>query len=487
MKRHFVNRDANPSFSHSVNTWTLKFDGVVDCRDELRNLVSRVLGNDELAHVVYVRPVGAQVVLVTIDQRRVADKVRDRLDGQYLGSGRRLRIDFVSQGEDLQLNYRRVPFAGTIIIDANGEQLTQVQVRYPSGIDQLRLIHRVVEGVVRHGLAFEACLMHKYIADERFEFLFNSNSADHAYYRWKLFMVLANDQLDTWPVTLMQNQEIPVPIELFKRIEFVPPRSRPPTVEREISRVDAILSSATHEPPNYGKNPILGNLAALHLQLLLQHVSYRRGSIARIMGFAVDHSEAAPEVVQIICNSICDSSTSDTTESRLIIARLWAIGDILCNVEVSSPYRAEFQKALSRVFEFLRDYYNQTLLRQGRITSERFKQQILDVLEAWAKCMVFTRHDLCGVSDLEDIFLQDQKREDDGDTQFELSTQTGVQTRDITNMDSATLDTIPEQGSASQPRQSVTRMQTPTPGPDDGDPLTEQELEFYQDLVGLSN
>lgn len=125
----------------------------------------------------------------------------------------------------------------------------EVIVQLPRLRSQRQLIHRTIEFVAVHGLAFEVALMKQMSTDtrvrrrgqrqlfvgrsqsvhiratdgrsanavclalqahrrrcpplpghrEQFAFLFNTRSADHTYYRWKLFSVLQGDPVDKWP------------------------------------------------------------------------------------------------------------------------------------------------------------------------------------------------------------------------------------------------------------------------------------------------
>lgn len=86
----------------------------------------------------------------------------------------------------------------------------------------------------------------------------------------------------------------------------------------------------------------LGQIAKQRLTVLLRELSFQRGSIARAMAFAIDHSDAAEEVVDLICKSML------MTDSPLSVklARLYLVSDILHNssVHVSNAwkYRKEY-------------------------------------------------------------------------------------------------------------------------------------------------
>jgi hypothetical protein len=55
---------------------------------------------------------------------------------------------------------------------------------------QLCLINRMVEFVVREGPVFEAMIMNREMNNRNFRFLFDNQSPEHIYYRWRLFSIL---------------------------------------------------------------------------------------------------------------------------------------------------------------------------------------------------------------------------------------------------------------------------------------------------------
>lgn len=125
----------------------------------------------------------------------------------------------------------------------------------------------------------------------------------------------------------------------------------------------------------YDKKYYLGRVELRHLETMLRYVDRRRGSIARVMGFAVDHAHAKEEVVQVVCASI----TSQTASWSSRLHRLYALNDILHNVD--PPYAALFISRLPRVFAVL----SSQLPSSGRFAQERARSQLLSLLASWEK------------------------------------------------------------------------------------------------------
>ena len=73
-----------------------------------------------------------------------------------------------------------------------------IKVVIPTDRTQLCLINRVVEFVVREGPIFEATIMNRELNNPMFKFLFENQSPEHIYYRWRLYSVLQGDTKDNW-------------------------------------------------------------------------------------------------------------------------------------------------------------------------------------------------------------------------------------------------------------------------------------------------
>ncbi|EDO28276.1 predicted protein, partial [Nematostella vectensis] len=65
-----------------------------------------------------------------------------------------------------------------------------VKVVIPKERGVLSMIHRVVEFVVREGPMFEAMIMNREINNPKMRFLFDNQSHEHTYYRWRLYSIL---------------------------------------------------------------------------------------------------------------------------------------------------------------------------------------------------------------------------------------------------------------------------------------------------------
>ena len=73
-----------------------------------------------------------------------------------------------------------------------------VKVVIPADRTVLCLINRMVEFVIREGPIFEATIMNRELSNPQFKFLFENQSPEHIYYRWRLFAMLQGESKDKW-------------------------------------------------------------------------------------------------------------------------------------------------------------------------------------------------------------------------------------------------------------------------------------------------
>ncbi|KAK9239245.1 hypothetical protein V1525DRAFT_398948 [Lipomyces kononenkoae] len=357
------------------------------------------------------RGLSAYVVFESSDE---VEKARASLDRKYLGEGYWLSASFgKDEGPTARLDSRSgLPFNAQLPSDRDSSApgqafgnvappaslgssgiappLTrpQIKVQYPDSLQSLRRIHAMVEHVIKFGAEFEAVIMQREKTNPDFAFLYDSDLAEHIYYRWKLWSLASGEGMEKWSTQ---------PAEIFDdRISWIPPRLSA-TIDDELERLDnQSLDDEEEDKKSGGRDqmePWLGPVLHLHLTLLLQHISMRRGSIARLMSFAIDNAYAADEIVDVTCQSITNKDVS----TQVRVARLWAVGDILYNSGMGIggvnkgvwKYRGLYQVKLIPVFASLYEVFKEF---DGRIRADNFRRQIMSVLNVWEGWNVFT-HD----------------------------------------------------------------------------------------------
>lgn len=63
--------------------------------------------------------------------------------------------------------------------------------------DLCEIIHQTIQLVLKNGPDFEKMLVNREQGNPRYDFLTNLYSAEHAYYRWKIFS-LSNGDFENW-------------------------------------------------------------------------------------------------------------------------------------------------------------------------------------------------------------------------------------------------------------------------------------------------
>ncbi|ORZ01751.1 hypothetical protein BCR43DRAFT_522535 [Syncephalastrum racemosum] len=269
-----------------------------------------------------------------------------------------------------------MPFNARIASSGPNKGRAVVQVTLPSDIKQVKTIHRTVERVVQHGPAFEKLLMERERENPLFKFLFVNNSEEHIYYRWRLYSILQGDTKSQWRTE---------PFQMFEN----GPWWVPPEVPFSDEGMEVLLNTDDEERDRKRHNVpkgVLGKVAKQRFEYMLRQVTFQRGSIARAMAFAIDHSDAADEVIDVIIKSL----TQQETPLPVKLARLFLVSDILHNSGTDVPnawkYRVGFEGRLIPVFEQFNAIYRSI---GARLKAEQVRLHITGVLTAWETWMVF--------------------------------------------------------------------------------------------------
>ncbi|KAK1139622.1 hypothetical protein N8T08_000627 [Aspergillus melleus] len=328
---------------------------------------------------------------------------------------------------------------------------TQVEVKAPSDLKQLRLIHKTLENLLDYGPEFEALLMTRpdVQKDIRWAWLWDARSAGGVYYRWKLWEILTNGRNKGTQRGRPQSSSLifegnaswvppatHLKFEYVTRIEDFVADDDYDSSEDEMSDVEddkrppADGLSASNEGLGY-MNPLQkAKLAHLLARLPTTHAKLRKGDVARVTAFAIEHAGAgADEVVEMIVSNIInpfaysganpdreeekrlargEESTEDnrpadetrtsskgaldTSPAKLV--GLFLISDILSSSATSGVrhawrYRQLFESALKahEVFEHLGRLEKE--LNWGRLRAEKWKRSVGSLLHLWEGWCVF--------------------------------------------------------------------------------------------------
>lgn len=329
-----------------------------------------------------------------------------------------------------------------------GAPSTQVDVKVPTDIKQLRLIHKTLENLLNFGPEFEALLMSRpeVQREEKWAWLWDARSPGGVYYRWKLWQIVTNPRSRSarWANTRK-------PSTIFEGgADWAPPES---DIKFEYTtRLDEFVSDEDYnssdeegdgddERRNLGgappegvsaQNDGLGHMNPLqkakltHLlaRLPTTHAKLRRGDVARVTAFAIEHAGAgADEVVDMIVLNVLSplaysganpdrelekeaadkeigtKEETNSSKARLDLSSaklvgLYIISDILSSSATSGVrhawrYRQLFESALRshKVFEHLGRLEKD--LNWGRLKAEKWKRSVGTLLHLWEGWCVF--------------------------------------------------------------------------------------------------
>ncbi|KAE8328743.1 hypothetical protein BDV39DRAFT_173203 [Aspergillus sergii] len=333
---------------------------------------------------------------------------------------------------------------------------TQVEVKAPADLKQLRLIHKTLENLLNYGPEFEALLMSRpeVQREEKWAWIWDARSAGGVFYRWKLWEVLTNSSLRGnqrgKPRNLLSifeggaawaPPEGNIKFEYTTQMdEFVSDEDYDSSDE-DLSDVEDERRQHSGAPPadslgasNDGlgyMNPLQkAKLTHLLARLPTTHAKLRKGDVARVTAFAIEHAGAgAEEVVEMIVSNIKEpfaytganpdremekgaarreqaaDISNDAEEARLQskgnldtssakLVGLYLISDILSSSATSGVrhawrYRQLFESSLKahQVFEHLgrleKDY------SWGRLKAEKWKRSVGTLLHLWEGWCVF--------------------------------------------------------------------------------------------------
>ncbi|KAI4233118.1 MAG: hypothetical protein L6R40_007183 [Gallowayella cf. fulva] len=225
--------------------------------------------------------------------------------------------------------------AGTSNSHGRGAPAVQVNVRPPSDLKQLKLIHKTLEALLTHGPEFEALLMtrREVQMEEKWAWIWDSRSTGGVYYRWRLWDILTGasqksqgrrqadlsaqhlfDGGATWAAP-----ERGLPFEYVTRIdEFVSDSDYNSSDEDDSGDEGRRRHAHYHggaPPPDVANaegdeqaylNPLeKAKLTHLLARLPTTTSRLRRGDVARVTAFAIQRAgEGAEEVVDMITSNI---------------------------------------------------------------------------------------------------------------------------------------------------------------------------------------
>jgi U2-associated protein SR140 len=273
--------------------------------------------------------------------------------------------------------------------DSFSDQRAEIIVRFPNDPDARELIDKIAMFVARMGPEFERAVISREQENPDFAFLWEPETRNAIYYKWRVFSLTQSDTLDDWRRRAFQM--------FLGGVTWVPPRDeglsdkerrRSRSRERERSR-----SRSTER--DEGRGATLSDAERDKLETALRRLTAERADIGDAMVFALSRAEAAQEIVECISESLTILETPIPSK----IARLFLVSDILHNssaaVRKASLFRSCFEKIMPEVFDALGDKLRASDV--GRITAEAMREKVTRVLRVWEAWSIFSEDFIQGL------------------------------------------------------------------------------------------
>ena len=283
-----------------------------------------------------------------------------------------------------------------------------------------------------------------------FSFLFQPESSEGQYYRWRTYANIVGDigkRYRTKPFKLIVDGPFIIPPKRDRKRSRLDQDDNDRSKTRRRSRSNSTASSssgsssssndigdsryhgmtgaqierakANERAKAKSKQRQLSQRSYNQFKDILLNLTISNSQIKFAMGFVYDHVESADEIINILKNSLLDNeimipnsenNNDDCTPMPIPasakIARLYLLSDILHNsgapIKNASIYRNVLQPLLPEIFEHLG-----TVLRSkykiGRMSGKQIEEKVASILSAWMEWSILPQPFMLG---LESAFYQ---------------------------------------------------------------------------------
>jgi U2-associated protein SR140 len=254
------------------------------------------------------------------------------------------------------------------------------------------IIDATASFVAKDGCDFEQIIMEQQYNNSEFDFLYNIDSPEHVYYKWRVYSLTQGDTLQTWrvePFLMVEggNRWVPPPMTVFGSKGVVVTAAQRGEGERR--KTEGMMPLEESERGSF--------------ESILSMLSLERVDICRAMAFALDNADSADEIADLVLDIFLlqkeddKKNTSSATPFSLKIARFYLLSDILYNsgvqgVKNASKYRSKLEERLPDVMESLQlDLMSsQSAGQMSRIALETCKRYVSKVLRVWKQWLIFS-------------------------------------------------------------------------------------------------
>ena len=279
-----------------------------------------------------------------------------------------------------------------------------------------------------HRYAFEEIILEREVHNPQYRFLYEANSCENRYYRWKVVSLGTGARADAWDTAPLQLEVggprwIPPPCPRApsarspsrspsrspRRRSRSRSRSRSPAVAtggggRQVSHEGSRESSPQRgrggglrgrsspqrapEEPRLDRNGErdLSERERDALEALLRGLTIEKSHIREAMGWCISRAAASDEIVETLAEALTLAKTPVPKK----LARLFLLSDVLHNSFGTAPkastFRSRCQAHLPSIFGSLRTAY---MALESRMALEVMREQVTNVLHVWQAWSLF--------------------------------------------------------------------------------------------------
>lgn len=280
----------------------------------------------------------------------------------------------------------------------------RVHIYFPPDPQLRQMIDCLSEHVAEMGMEFESVVILKEQERQtgRFDFLFQVDTQEHMYYRWRCWSLAMGETIDDWteePFQMIIGGPfwIPPPLESRKLLNVDPktlPKIEPPP-RREPFVSEIPPSSNKKKFPSeiqfFGGNKpanstLLNDGDRERYICLLQKMKPSRKSVREVMCLCFDLHQYAEE----ICNILGESFATKKLNIPRKLARLYLVNDLLFNSNSFRPgkkYRRELKTKLEEICTNLHNLHSR-LSGEAQID---FKRRVVQLFDIWERNSLYTK------------------------------------------------------------------------------------------------
>ncbi|KAE9000971.1 hypothetical protein PF011_g13956 [Phytophthora fragariae] len=342
---------------------------------------------------------------VSFYERRDADDARVNLDNKELegqpiivGWGKAVKIQPRARAPGVLLPAAVTPTSITAPTIPSADVYTvgtqTIAVEIPADESVKRRVDHLARYVAADGQQFEnAVRMREANNKADYGFLFEPQSSLALYYRWRVYSFAMGDEEYSWRGSPFQ-MTAEGPISRDRRHFDSRAGRESATVGKDQKLLTGQQLARARDLERGRERNRLSSEDYDDFKELIAALTLERESVKKTMGFALDNSEAAVDLVNIILESFKSSAASGVT----LIGLLYVTSDILHNssaaVKNASLFRTTFQECLPEIMDTLRVAHKNII---GRMSANAMKGKVMNVLNAWESWSLFPPAVLVGL------------------------------------------------------------------------------------------